>query len=291
MKGTKTTKERESMNSCNALFALICLSFGMIHPATNSIEFVILITSYNNEKWAKDNLKSVCHQKSTNPYQVICINDCSKDKTKEIMDKYVRKHNLQSFVTLIHNEKRVGAMENIYTAIHSYIPDHKIVVSVDGDDRLAHNEVLLQLEKKYADPDIWMTYGSVLTVPPGHTRLSSNIPDKVFKEKKIRKTPFRSQHLRTFKAGLFKKIKREDFMYQGKFLSMTSDQAFMFPMLEMCSPIYKGAKNHSTFIPEILYIYNYANPINDFRVNHDLQLSLEKYIRAKTPYKPIESLY
>ena len=278
------------MNFYRGLLALACLSSAMMYSTANDIEFVILITSYNNEKWAKDNLRSVCHQKSTNPYQVICINDCSKDKTKEIMDKYVRKHHLESFVTILHNEKRVGAMENIYNAIHSYIPDHKVVVSVDGDDTLAHNEVLLELEKRYSDRDIWMTYGSVLTVPPGHTRLSSQVPDKVFKEQKIRKTMFRSQHLRTFKAGLFKKIKLEDFMYEGKFLPMTWDQAFMFPMLEMCSPLYKGAKNHSIFIPEILYIYNYANPINDFRVNHDLQYQLEKYVRAKTPYKPIERL-
>ena len=277
------------MNFCKVLLALVGLSFSTIHP-TNTIEFVILITSYNNEKWAKDNLKSVCHQKSSHPYQVICINDCSTDKTKDSMDKYVRKHNLESFVTIIHNEKRVGAMENVYNAIHSYIPDYKVVVQVDGDDTLAHNEVLLELEKRYNDPDIWMTYGSALTVPPGHTYLSTQIPDKVFKEKKIRKTPFRSQHLRTFKAGLFKKIKKEDFMYEGKFLPMTSDVAYMFPMLEMCSPAYKGAKNHSTFIKEILYIYNYANPINDFRVNHDLQYELEKHVRAKRPYKPIEAL-
>lgn len=258
--------------------------------ASAEVEFVILITSYNNERYAKANLRSVCHQRSSRPYQVICINDCSKDKTKEILDKYVRKHQLESFVTIIHNEKRVGALENIYNAIHSYIPNNKVVVSVDGDDTLPHNEVLLQLEWKYADPDIWMTYGSTLSIPEGHTRMSERIPDWVFHEKKLRKYDFVSQHLRTFKAGLFKKIRKEDFLYKGKFLEMTWDQAFMFPMLEMCSPKEDGGKNHSTYIPEILYIYNFANPINDFRVNSDLQYELSRYLRSLPPYSPIDTL-
>ena len=277
------------MNFYTKLVALACFSLNMIVSA-NDIEFVIVILSYNNEKWAKDNLKSVCHQKSSKPYQVICVNDCSTDKTKEIMDKYVRKHNLESFVTVIHNEQRMGAMANWYNTIHSFIPDHKVVVAVDGDDVLAHNEVLLQLENRYADPDIWMTYGSVLSIPGGHTKMSEAIPRDVLLNRDVRTYPFKSQHLRTFKAGLFKKIKKEDCMYEGNFVPMTCDQAFMFPMLEMCAPIDENAKNHSVFIPEILYIYNFANPINDYQVCYDLQYRMGVYIRNLPSYEPLESL-
>lgn len=78
------------MNFYKGLLALVCLSFNMI-ALTSSIEFVILISSCDNEKWAKDKLKSVCHQKSSKPYQVICIDNGSTDRTKDIMDKYVRK--------------------------------------------------------------------------------------------------------------------------------------------------------------------------------------------------------
>ena len=51
-------------------------------------------------------------------------------------------HNLEGKLTLIHNPLRVGALQNIYNAIYTMIPDEKIVVSVDGDDQLKDNNVL-----------------------------------------------------------------------------------------------------------------------------------------------------
>ncbi len=133
------------------------------HIKSNSsedVEFVIVIPSYKNEKWAEDNLKSACHQKTSLPYQVFYINDCSPDRTGEIVDDYIKKHNLESFVTVIHNKENLGALANIYNTIHRYVPDNKVVVLLDGDDMLSHDEVLLTLEKHYRDPYIWMTYGS-----------------------------------------------------------------------------------------------------------------------------------
>ncbi len=66
---------------------------------------------------------------------------------------------------------------------------------------------------------------------------------------------------------------------------MTWDMAFMFPMLEM------SAKKHFHFISDILYIYNVNNPINDHRVNSQLQNDLDKYIRAMPPYAPLDNLF
>ena len=93
------------------------------------VEFVILITSYNNEKYARRNLDSVVNQRSSKPYQILVIDDGSTDATGKIMDKYVKKHKLSSsFIRIIHNTQRVGsALENIYNAVHTYIDDNKVV--------------------------------------------------------------------------------------------------------------------------------------------------------------------
>ena len=61
---------------------------------------------------------------------------------------------------------------------------------------------------------------------------------------------------------------------------MAWDVAFMMPMLEM------AAERH-VFVPDILYVYNNDNPINDFKVNSGLQLELDRQIRTKPPYKRI----
>ena len=66
----------------------------------------------------------------------------------------------------------------------------------------------------------------------------------------------------------------------GEFYRMAWDVAFMMPMLEM------AAERH-VFVPDILYVYNNDNPINDFKVNSGLQLELDRQIRTKPPYKRI----
>lgn len=278
------------MKLCMQLLLLVALNQIVQYvEGVTEVEFVILITSYNNEKYALDNLKSVCYQKSSKPYSVICINDNSKDATRELLDNYVREHHLESFVTLIHNEKRVGAMENIYNAIHSYIPDHKIVVSVDGDDMLAHDEVLLALEKVFQNRDIWMTWGQAKNLSDGKLR-SKQLPEDVWTKKKLRSTRWVTSHLRTFKAGLFKKIEKSDLLYKNEFIPVAWDLAIMYPMLEMCAPLTEQKKPRCLFIPEVLYLYNDLNQIGDSYVHEKLQNQLSKFIRKMKPYDALSHL-
>ena len=61
--------------------------------------------------------------------------------------------------------------------------------------------------------------------------------------------------------------------------------AFMFPMAEMAS------QNHLRFVPDILYIYNVANPINDHRVNAPLLKSLDDHIRNMALYPSLNKLF
>ena len=274
------------------IFASTVTSLRATEENQRECEFVILITSYNNEKYAEANLESACWQESTNPYQIIYINDCSTDKTAEIVDAYIQRNSLEDRVQVIHNRQRVGAMANIYSAIHSLIDDHKVVISLDGDDTLASNDTLTILESYYADPTIWMTYGTALIVPQGKTQktVSQQIPLWVLNERKLRQHTWMSSHLRTFKAGLFKEVKKEDFFYKEAFMEVTWDMAFMLPMLEMCSPQNISDKNHSSYVKEILYHYRMDNPINDFRIKLNYQEEVEQYVRNKEPYEPIKEL-
>lgn len=258
-------------------------------PQSEVPEFVIMVLSYKNENYVKANLDSICYQKSTKPYQIVCVNDCSPDKTGALMEGYVREHNLSSKVKIIHNEKRAGMLKNAYDTIHNHIPDHKIVVVVDGDDVLAHNDVLLRLEQEYRNPDVWLTYGQAIEIP-GDKLVSSKMPAKIFTQRKIRKHPFKAVALRTFKAGLFKKIRKEDLLYNGEFIPSSGDVAYMFPMLEMCAPARQKGKNHTVFIPDILYIYNVSNPINDRKVDKSLQNNMRRYVRGLKKYEPLEQL-
>lgn len=245
--------------------------------------FVILIPSYNNSAYCERNLRSVLEQNYDN-YRIIYIDDCSKDDTYEKVRQILQNSPQKSPITLIRNEKNQGALYNLYQAIQE-CEDHEIIVTVDGDDFLAHDGVLKKLNQMYANPDVWMTYGNFLDYPTYSQKpvICKKIPKKVIQKNSYRKEAWVSSHLRTFYAGLFKAIKLEDLLYQGRFLPMAWDLGFMMPMLEMSG-------KRTVFIRDILYLYNRSNPLNDHKINFQLQNACAEHVRHIHPYTRLKHL-
>jgi len=240
-------------------------------------KIVILIPSYNNSRWYKENLDSIFSQNYTN-YRIVYVDDCSPDGTGKKVEAYIEKCGKKSMVTLVKNKDRALALANIYHAIHNHCKDNEIVVMCDGDDFLAHKNVLKHINYIYSVHDVWLTHGNYMRLSNFKKRTAT----KPFEELVVKKNAFRSsskgaQHLRTFYAWLFKKIDKNDLMYEGKFFSMTYDVAMFMPMLEMC-----GFRYYC--ITDALYIYNDINPINDHKRDKKLQQRLDRLIRNKEHY-------
>lgn len=246
------------------------------------VKITVIIPSYNNEKWYRGNLDSILKQEYDN-FEVIYINDCSTDNTQVLVEEYIKQSTNKHRIKLINNPSRKGALNNLYDAIHS-CPDNEVIVTVDGDDMLSSAKVLDRIAQEYSDGITWLTYGQYVTYPGKLLGCCEDFPESVYKNNAFRACSWRSSHLRTFYAGLFKHIKKEDLLYKNKFFPMAWDLAFMFPMLEMSS------KGHFKYIKDILYVYNQNNPLNDFRVDNKQQLYLEHIIRSKKPYVPLDTL-
>lgn len=272
------------MKWLTVLFGLFSLSLlQAAKPPASPVEIVVVITSYNNEKWVYDNLNSVARQDYPH-FSVIYVNDCSNDKTGPLVDRFIASKKLQGKFKAIHNTERKGALENIYNAVHS-LPEHKVVVTIDGDDKLSGPTALSRVAKAYRSGRVWMTYGDFATNHPNWKTCCERIPNKIAERRTFRSYKWVASHLRTFYAKLFQKIRKEDLMWKGKFFPMTWDMAFMFPMLEM------SAKHHYKFIRDVLYIYNVQNPLNDYRVNAELQRELDAYVRNMPRYHALNRLF
>jgi hypothetical protein len=168
-------------------------------------------------------------------------------------------------------------LQNLYNTIH-LCNDDEIVILLDGDDWFAHNGVLNKINEAYANPDCWMTYGQYRSWPDNTIGCSREIPSDIIDSNNFRENEWCSSHLRSFYAWLFKLIRMEDLISpDGTFHQMAWDQAIMFPMLEMSG-------RRAKFISEVLYIYNAANPINDCKVDRELQRNLETVIRRQKRY-------
>lgn len=244
--------------------------------------FVILIASYNNEQYARENIKSVLNQRYSN-YKIIFINDFSTDNTLAVVKNTIQELHAEDKVIIINNEKRKLGLRNYYEGIVDHTKDEEIVVCLDGDDFLAGENVLSILNTVYSDPnrEIWLTYGQFVNVSNGSWGWNVGVPRHIIQNNNFRGFAHMPTHLRTFYSWLFKRVSLNDLIYKDDFFQMTWDYAFMLPMLEMSG-------GRFVFIENLLYLYNDNNPINDHKVDVGLQRFYANYIRSLSKYKPLK---
>jgi glycosyltransferase involved in cell wall biosynthesis len=244
-------------------------------------KLIVVIPSYNNARWYQKNLGSALGQAYEN-YHIIYIDDASPDGTGALVESYLAQRGSPENVTLIKNSQRHGSLYNTYHAIWTCAPDDVIVI-LDGDDWFTHDKVLDRIALAYEDPNVWITYGQFVVYPSGQKGFARQVPLEVLDAGTIRKHDWVTTHVKTFYAGLFQKLRREDLLWNGAFFPMACDLSFMLPMMEM-------AGRHSCFIPDVLYVYNYETPINEGKVNQQLLNQVTNVIRRQRPYAPIGSL-
>lgn len=184
--------------------------------------------------------------------------------------------------------ERVTALPNVHNGIMQFAnePDD-IVVVVDGDDFLFNRTVLSDINDFYVkNPECWLMYGSS-KVTNGHSCYASKYSKEEFEN--IRRAPFRVSHIRTFRAGLYHQIEKQDPTYncmknsEGNWYIVSYDACIIFPMLEM------AGYEHVFYNENPFYVYNVDNPISDDRLNMQLKMDVKKEIIQKEKFNKIEN--
>jgi glycosyltransferase involved in cell wall biosynthesis len=244
--------------------------------------FVIVVPSFNNALWCRQNLDSIFRQDYPR-FRLVYIDDASTDDTARFVAEYFDEKSLTHRVTFVRNEVRVGPLANIDRAVRSCDPS-EVVALVDGDDFLAHDRVLTRLNAIYRDPDVWVTWGQFIRFPQGGEGFCAAIPPEIVSANAFRDHPFVSSHLRTFYAGLYQRVRPVDLQDgDGRFFTIAGDVAQMFALMEM-------AGSRARFVDEVLYHYNRENPLNDDKVDRAGQFRTELAIRGKARYGRLPQL-
>lgn len=266
------------------VFLFVFLFFSLqSKPSDTQKPIVILTASYNNKDWYERNLSSLFGQRYDN-WRLIYINDCSTDQTSLLVQEYVRKSGQSDRVTFVDNKVRQGHLANQYAAIHTCKP-HEIVVILDGDDWLAHNNVLHYINNSYQNPEVWMTYGQFWYYKRNVRGMCHAIPHQYVVNNSARKySSWVLSHLRTFYAGLFHQIDLQDLLYHGSFYPMFADGVVMYPLFEM-------AAERAQFIPDVLCIYNDANQISFLHDRREQQMEIRKHVLSQKPYNRLEHAF
>lgn len=88
----------------------------------------IIVPVYNAEKFLEDTIQTVLNQTYTN-WEMICINDCSKDNSVNIIEKYMK---LDKRIKLIKLEKNSGVSIARNTGVKA--SNGKYIAFLDADD-------------------------------------------------------------------------------------------------------------------------------------------------------------
>lgn len=253
---------------------------GMLSAPSGRSMFRFVVPVYNSRDWVGKCLDSIRRQTIRN-WRCVVVDDRSTDGTWEMVQRVAGSDDR---FDLVQNPRRQGALANIIQAIDRHAPDLKdVIVTVDGDDWLAHERVLERLLAVYRDPRVQLTYGQFRQQMSGHVGWCREFPPEVKAARSYRVYDWIATHLRTFRYGLWRQIRRRDLndSQTGKPWEMAWDVAMMMPMLEMCEP------DQAVFIPEVLYAYNDLNPINDHKVDAGKQRDMHRRILALPSYAPV----
>ena len=179
--------------------------------------------------------------------------------------------------------------------------DEDIVAIVDLDDWLAVPDALEHVAELYRREQCWLTYGNyclasalptskwarvlsqALHLPYRAADQCRLMPREVLEQRRFRKYGYCTSHLRTFKGFLWNALEEKDFIGgDGEYPTIACDVAIMYPMLEMCQP------GKIRFVPEVLYVYNDLNPLNDHKVDAVLQDKVHALFRQKPKYAVLQ---
>lgn len=172
------------------------------------------------------------------------------------------------------------ALENVYDAAHKANPED-ILCFLDGDDWFPNHLCLRLIESLYDESPYWVTYGQ-FQYQDGRPGFAGFYPPGA----NIRKHPWLATHLKTMRAGLFQKIRRETFLHEGEWRTFGWDLPIMFPAMEM------AGMDRVLFNPWVVYTYNYDNAWEQRMTEAERRKEQEMVasIRAAAPYKRIDSL-
>jgi glycosyltransferase involved in cell wall biosynthesis len=179
------------------------------------------------------------------------------------------------------NDRPLYSMANLVRAIErSCAQPEDIIVILDGDDWFYTKYALQIINDTYAKHDCWMTYGSWVS---NVEHVPGRLPAYEESTADFRRAKWLATAMRTWKKWLWDLIDDKDLRDEnGEYFSVVEDLAVMFPMLEM------SGISRVKHIPDILILYNRANPACVGNIKRGEMDRIAQYLRSKPRYRLLE---
>lgn len=243
------------------------------HPKTPLYNMINVVTPvYNAENYINKCIESVSAQDYNN-YRMFIIDDSSTDNTWQVAKDTIDAlpDSIRERFILKRNDVNVGALANQIRVIEGV---SGICVLLDGDDWLINKPDVFDRINTLYNNGAEFTYGSCWSVVDNIPLIAQEYPPEVKAQKQYRTYKFNWNmpytHLRTFKADLFHTVIHDKGYFPFKdgnleYLKAGGDTALFYELIEVADP------DKVVCVNEILYNYNDANPICDYKINSEEQ--------------------
>jgi len=251
----------------------------------NEQNIAIISPFYNCANYIARCINSVASQDYNN-YLHILIDDASTDNTFEVINATLADlpMDVRNKFLVISNSENVGAVKNQIQNIRAMIADDTIVMLLDGDDSLINDNNILAYYNNIYNGSTEFTYGSCWSMVDNIPLISQPYPEDVKKRKSYRNHHFNwilpYTHLRTFKKSLLNNIDDSAFKdAQGQWYKAGGDGSVFYALIEAADP------SKVKCLQDIVYNYNDASPLNDYKVNAQEQTRNARQIVKGNPEK------
>ena len=253
------------------------------HRIGNEQQIVVVSTFYNCRDYITRCIESVIAQDYDN-YQHILIDDCSTDGTVDVVIDFLDHlpKNIQDKYTIIKNTERKGAVYNQVNIFREIQNPEAIVMILDGDDSLVNDNSIFAYYNSVYDGTTEFTYGSCWSMVDSIPLISQPYPESVKQRRAYRQHHFNwilpYTHLRTFKQRLIANIPDNEFQdSNGQWFKAGGDGSVFYNLIEAADP------TRVKCLQEVVYNYNDASPLNDYKVNGQEQnRTAREIIQKKT---------
>lgn len=106
----------------------------------------VALLTYNHEEYISQSIESALMQKCDFDYEIVIGEDCSTDRTREIVKRYKEKY--PDKIKLVLHEKNVGSVENEYSVFSNC--EGEYIAYLEGDDYWI-DENKLQMEVDFLE--------------------------------------------------------------------------------------------------------------------------------------------
>jgi glycosyltransferase involved in cell wall biosynthesis len=261
--------------------------------------FLVVTPFYNAEPFIVQNAQRTLCQ-VYHDFRVVFIDDASTDRSLTLLEDTIRRHRRtrSKEIHVVKNATRQGSLANTHRAILAYGTPQDVIVTVDGDDWLVHEDVLTIVNARYQRDACWVMYGGATWKPEDYQTFESspysaeeiaNLRIPLLENWGALRTQWKVQHLRTFRYALHRQLGALDPGWSclkdgdGCFYKTAGDVAMMLPLIELAGEE-RTRHNRSK-----LYVYN-QHQRNERELDRRERLRIEREIRAKPSFPRLLSL-